>query len=236
MYKIIRNLKYQVWRAVHLIGLDIYPIDPRNSVQSYLAHVFKAASIDCVWDIGSNVGQYAYMLRNIGFRGDIISFEPIPVAWEALRRNAASDHKWTVHDRCAVGLNEGEAVLNVTSDSVSSSLLSPNDETSIVSTVSVEVKRLDSIMGEISLSSCSFLKLDCQGGEYDIILSAGSKIRQFLYVQMEASIYPLYKGERTFVDLTKLMDAVGFDIVFVYPGITDSQDRMVQAELIFKRR
>jgi FkbM family methyltransferase len=234
--KILQKLRYRAWRAVQKLGLDVYPIDPRNSVQSYLAHVFEVASIDCVWDVGANVGQYASMLRNIGFRGEIISFEPIPVAWEALRHNAISDHKWTVHDRCAVGLNEGESVLNVTSDSVSSSLLSPNDEKSIASTVSVDVKRLDSIIAGISMSPFCLLKLDCQGGEYDIIISAGSKIRNFLYVQMEASIYPLYKGEKTFFELTNLMDSLGFDIAFVYPGITDKQDRMVQAELIFKRR
>lgn len=216
--------------------MDVYPLDPRNSVQSYLTHIFYKKGIDCVWDIGANTGQYASMLRNIGFRGEIVSFEPNPLAWEQLVRNSTLDYKWTVYERCAVGLNEGAAVFNVTADSVSSSLLSPNDATSVVNTVSVEVERLDSIIGKLLPSPTCLLKLDCQGGEYDIILSAGGEIRQFLYVQMEVSIYPLYEEERTFFDLSELMHKLGFDIAFIFPGITDKYDRMVQTELIFKRR
>ena len=236
MSKLIRTLKYLLWRAAHRVGLDVYPLDSRNSVQSFLAHIFTTKAVDCIWDIGANTGQYASMVRNIGFRGDIVSFEPIPVVWEKLRQNASADFKWTIYERCAVGLSEGTAVMNVTVDSVSSSLLRPIDATAVVRTESVKVERLDSIIENIKPSSYSLLKLDCQGGEYDIVLSAGSRIQMFLYVQMEASIYPLYEGERTLFDIFDLMHSLGFDVAFIFPGITDQRDRMVQTELVFKRR
>ncbi len=236
MSKLTKILKYQLWRIVRKLNLDVYPIDRRNSVQAYLSHIFLNEAIDCVWDLGANTGQYASMLRNIGFKGEIISFEPIPVAWENLRRNASSDKRWIVHDRCAIGLIEGEAQMNVTADSVSSSLLRPLDVMAVVETVGVRVKRLDSIIERVKPSLCSLLKIDCQGSEHDIILSAENEIRRFLYVQLEASLYPLYEGEKTFFELSELMLSYGFDIAFIFPGITDTYDRMVQVELIFKRR
>lgn len=236
MFRFIQTLKYRLWRAAHKIGLDVYPVDFRNSVQSYLKHILKTNSIDCVWDIGANTGQYAIMLRNIGFCGDILSFEPIPSTWNELRRNAASDLRWNVFQRCAVGLNEGLSSMNVTADSVSSSLFRPINMTDVVGTAEVIVERLDSIIDKVLPSTSSLLKLDCQGGEYNIILSAGEKIRRFSYVQMETSIYPLYEGERTLFELSELMHTLGFDVAFIFPGIIDERDRMVQAELFFKRR
>lgn len=236
MSKLIQKLKYQFWHAAHTVGLDVYPKDPRNSVQSYLSHILKTKSIDCVWDIGANTGQYALMLRNIGYCGNILSFEPIQIAWDELQRNAVADPKWAVYERCAVGLTGGEALLNVTADSVSSSLLRPINANVVAHTIRVKVERLDSIIGKIRPTCNSLLKLDCQGSEYDIVLSASNQIALFLYVQMEASIYPLYEEEKNLFDLCELMDSMGFNIAFMFPGITDFRDRLVQVELIFKRR
>jgi len=219
-----------------MYGIDIYPVDFRNSVQAYLAHIIDKQSINCVWDIGANIGQYASMLRNIGFQGDIFSFEPIPSVWTELQKNAEGDLRWRIYDRCAIGLIEKTAVLNITADLVSSSLLRPIDSSTILQTIDVQVVRLDSIIKKTKPSSRTLLKLDCQGGEYDIILSAEDSIRLFSYVQLEASIYPLYAEERGFFDLVKLMDSLGFDLAFLSPGIVDKHGRMVQVELFFKRR
>jgi hypothetical protein len=59
---------------------------------------------DCtVLDVGSNVGQFGVNLRNAGYRGRIISFEPTSAAHARLKQNAAHDANWTVAPRCAVG-------------------------------------------------------------------------------------------------------------------------------------
>ena len=45
----------------------------------------KLNNIECILDIGANIGQYAEYLRQIGFKNDIISFEPLNDAYEILK-------------------------------------------------------------------------------------------------------------------------------------------------------
>lgn len=78
---------------------------------------------DLVLDVGANTGQYAARLRELGYGGKILSFEPLPDAHAQLLARAAADPLWEVHPRCALGAAAGTGALNVAGNSVSSSLL-----------------------------------------------------------------------------------------------------------------
>jgi hypothetical protein len=68
------------------------------------------------------VGQFALQTRNIGFTGEIISFEPILSAYEILTRQARRDPKWqTKH--CGLGDIDGEQQISIAQNSYSSSFL-----------------------------------------------------------------------------------------------------------------
>jgi hypothetical protein len=58
-----------------------------------LRRFLQTLQIDCVVDVGANNGQYADLVRSIGYRGPIVSFEPIPELAKALTARSASDGK-----------------------------------------------------------------------------------------------------------------------------------------------
>lgn len=78
--------------------------------------------IDVVMDVGANVGQFGESLRDGGYRGRIVSFEPIEAPFQTLSRKAAADGNWEAH-HCGLGAVSGTAALNVSELSVFSSIL-----------------------------------------------------------------------------------------------------------------
>src|SRR6266508_3081790 len=97
----------RVRRLVRSLGFDIvrYP-NPTGSIGPHLLRLFQVARIDCVLDVGGHWGEYGTLLRESGYAGDIVSFEPVPVSATKLKELSASDQRWSV--RCvALGSNDG---------------------------------------------------------------------------------------------------------------------------------
>src|ERR1044072_5921172 len=90
------RLMFEKTFGVHLVyGGTVGPVFERDHLHEFFTH-FK---VDCVFDVGANAGQYASMLRaDVGYQGDIISFEPIPELAQRLRDEAAGERSWFVEE------------------------------------------------------------------------------------------------------------------------------------------
>lgn len=64
-----------------------------------LKRIISEYQIDCIFDVGANVGQYHDFLRNhVEYNGLIISFEPDPDNFKRLNENKKTDNKWMILD------------------------------------------------------------------------------------------------------------------------------------------
>ena len=83
-----------------------------------------------------------------------------------------------------------------------------------VKATQVESVTLDSIMDDLRIGKCDFLKMDCEGAEYEILRNTSRRtFRKIGRISMECH------GNRMSEAETMLKEA-GFDIVCARPGIT----------------
>src|SRR5262245_4185357 len=109
-------------RTAASIGVDLRRLRPGTEFARRRHALMTTEGVTVALDVGASVGLYARELRSLGFAGRIVSFEPLPTAYERLAANAASDSAWETR-RMALGASHGEATLLVAARDTSSSLL-----------------------------------------------------------------------------------------------------------------
>ena len=111
-------------RFGRLFGLDIRLNGLNSREDLRFVSFLEMHCIDTVLDVGANRGQFARDLIAAGYRGRVISFEPLPDAHAALVREASRyTGDWRVAPRKALSDTNGTATFHVTDRDTSSSLL-----------------------------------------------------------------------------------------------------------------
>jgi FkbM family methyltransferase len=233
-----------VRNCIRLTGWDLTRIDPRPSEAAHLVRQLHAHRIEVVFDVGANTGQFAEKLRDAGFPGRIVSFEPSTGAYSTLIKRAQRDARWIIAPRMALGDHSGTISLNLAGNSVSSSVLpmlpshgKAAPESRYVGTETVDLRTLDGVNTEFATDSERvFLKLDVQGFESKVLQGAEQFLRRVSGIQIELSLVPLYDGERLFHPMLHDLEEHGYDLWSVVPGFVDPEtSRLLQVDAIFFR-
>jgi FkbM family methyltransferase len=238
-------LKTLVKRTARRLGLDVRRYVPVNSPAAQLHAMLRAHGVNVVLDVGANVGQFGVLLRTeAGYRGRIVSFEPMRAAHAELSRTAAGDADWIVARRAAIGASSGTVQLNVSGNSVSSSILPMLDAHSQVApqsryqaTEPVPLDTLDSLAAEyLDDRSVCFLKIDTQGYEAEVLKGAVATVSRAVGLQIELSLVPLYEGQKLMPELIRDLNARGFELWGLFPAfVDDSSGRLLQVDATFFR-
>ena len=213
----------------------------------HLRKLFGRFSVDCVFDIGANKGQYATMLRReVGYRGRIISFEPDPIAVLALTAAAENDNSWEVHN-IAVADRCGQVRLNIMRDSQFNSLNSPRyDETyecseanQVIEQVDVPAKTLVEVLtAAVDSGPCQrpFLKMDTQGFDMSIVAACPECLSNFVGVQSEVAFKRLYQSAMHATDVLRWYSKHDFDVSAIVANNEGHFPLLVESDFIFVRR
>ena len=211
---------------------------------SVLKKIVDAFSVDCVFDIGANQGQYGRMLRtNVGFLGTIISVEPNPETFCALRSNSKFDKKWR-SENIGLAAHDGEQCLSIMAGHQFTSLSEPlgtNISTvsglnTVKKKINVPVKTLKTFYLEakrVSHFTRPFLKMDTQGYDSVIVQSAGETIRQFIGIQTELSFVRLYSDSIPFHKSFDLYRRLGFTLCAIVPNNAGHFPYLIEQDAIF---
>ncbi len=209
-----------------------------------LVRTFGLFGVDAVIDVGANRGQYARRLRRYGYRGPILSIEPLPDVHARLVREAAHDPAWFVAPATALGARSGTAEIEVSAERDMSSLLpqtpllrgiSPSSH--IERRLPVPLCRLDELEGIRPEWQRLFLKLDVQGYEMQVLEGVGGLWSRIVGLQIEMALVRLYQGEPEFRETVALLEARGFALHLLIPGYFEPKlGRQLQVDGVFYRQ
>jgi FkbM family methyltransferase len=121
-------------------------------------------------DIGANVGYFSLFMSTTFPKANIYAFEPMPMNFALLQqyKNENPNLNLTVVNQ-AVSKSIGTIILNYDANDSYSTAASIHENHDQKDTIEVKTTTLESIIKTQNLEKIDFLKLDCEGSEYDIL-------------------------------------------------------------------
>jgi FkbM family methyltransferase len=236
--KVLRRARRYLLRA----GLDVhrYEPDPADRRRGLIA---ESQGVSVVLDVGANEGQYGQALRDEGYTGRIVSFEPLSAPFQRMQRAAGDDPRWQCV-QVALADESGTVRMNgAENQELSSSMLewdeaAPITPAPFIGTEEVPQERLDDL-GERFLGPRDrlMLKLDVQGYELQVLAGAARTLPQVEVLDIELALKPLYHGQPDYRAMLDHLAREGFALAGVEPGFTDwSTGVMYEFDALFLRR
>jgi FkbM family methyltransferase len=214
--------------------------------QEHLRRFFEHFRVDCVFDVGANAGQYATMLRRqVGYAGDIVSFEPIPELAERLRQQARAERSWFIEE-LALDEREGRATFNVFAGSQFSSLHQTSSSAGDMFRKQTQLERRIEVRTATLARELAkyqerlgferpFLKMDTQGHDLAVAGGAGERLREFVGLQSELAIERLYTDSATYEEALKFYRSRGFELSALVPNNLGHFPRLLEIDCIMYR-
>ncbi len=137
-------------------------------LKEYEIEGFEIRENDLIIDIGGHVGLFALYASLRCLKGKIISIEPHPKNFSLLKENMNNNNflKTRLVNKAITNSNEGIKLFIDSLDDSAHSIYGMGKE-------SIQIKSitLSNIMSENNFSKCDFLKIDCEGAEFEIMQS-----------------------------------------------------------------
>jgi FkbM family methyltransferase len=237
---ILSTLGYRLIAA----GLHLPDISPLRAFhqQSRTMDLIRRLDINVVLDVGANRGFWSQHLRMSGYRGHIVSFEPIAANAAAIEAKRAGDPKWRA-EYCALGSEVGLADFTVIlsgagDETVLSSFLPIRQKDARKRTEKVDVKRLDSfwpLLRGMAKEPRIFLKMDTQGYDPQVVAGAGAVIDHVHLLQSEIPVEPLYDGMTPYTAALRAYEDEGFRLMDLFVVNRTSMGGVLEYDCLMMR-
>lgn len=131
---------------------------------------FEIKSTDLVIDIGANNGFFTIFAAQKALAGKVICFEPVPDLAKKIKENIrANNSKNITLEQIAVSNKKGTSEFYISKNHNGCHSLFQRDN--LDEKIKISTTNLESYCAEMGIKKINFLKLDCEGAEYDIFNS-----------------------------------------------------------------
>lgn len=137
-----------------------------------------------IFDIGANIGTYSTWLAKMYPQGKIYCFEPQRLVFQILCGNLALNNIDNVY-AYNYGLADSDNLIEISEpdynkpDNFGSYSLIDNKMSSTQNKCKVNIYKLDNFVSKYNIPYIDFLKIDCEGMDFAVLLGSVETIRKF---------------------------------------------------------
>lgn len=224
------------YKLAQKFGYDLVRSERNNWIyERHLTNVFKTYKVDLVLDVGANCGQFATGLRQYGYTGEIISFEPVTRCYDILSAAAKNDSNWKV-EKLALGNAKESREINIPKSSVFSSFLNTTeysqkkyeDHLTDFYKETIDITTLELYFANgLPANKRIFLKIDTQGFDLNVLIGAQALVSKLVGISTELSFVPLYEQSGAYDQVLAFLKKNDFVISNIFPVVYDEQKHLL---------
>jgi len=207
-----------ILRSGHKLLLKEHAINTRvfNEIwvyECYNPEGFKISPQDTVLDIGANYGNFTLYASLKAIEGKVYAFEPFREVYKILEKNVSInrlDNVETINKAVSDKTGSKDFFL-ANKDNVSHSFFIGNvaDKKEEISKIKVKTISLKDFVKKEKIERINFLKMDCEGAEYDILFSSSQILKVIDKISMETHYID---EKRNVLALKAFLEKNGFDV------------------------
>ena len=208
------------------------------TLKSHLFNLIDQYLIDIVIDVGANHGQFGNLLRSIGYKGEILSFEPTKKSFEILSEASSRDDRWKIYP-LGLGDKKISEKINIFESSDFNSLLQPNDmgkatfknKLKKLHSESINIETLNRILAPHALKGRRiFLKMDTQGYDLNVFKGASKYYSNIACLLTEISLQPIYQKMPDYHETLSFYESKGFAVSGLYPVSRQKDSSVIEMD------
>jgi len=179
---------------------------------------FRIGEGDTVVDIGAYIGSFAVPAARFARNGVLYAFEPAPANFAQLERNIELNKAGNVRafNLGIVGADRRITLFLDHMNPASNSIYLRSDQEAAENSVDRDAISLATLFDRERIPKCHFLKVDCEGAEYEILMSLDpsmlSRIGKIACEVHEPAYYGVTNPEHTPDKLAAFLEKNGFTV------------------------
>lgn len=175
----------------------------------YDKHDIKVEKGDTVIDIGAHVGMFSIYASEISQTGNVYAFEPFIENFQRLEKHKIINNKKNlfIYNK-GVSDKEGIQTLYLSPDNNTGGH-SLHLKTESEKKIDIHTIRLTDFCNNEKIDRIDFLKMDCEGAEFDILKSDETILQKVKKIIMECHPY----NDNTVENMIRLLERNGFKVV-----------------------
>ncbi|TXH95448.1 MAG: FkbM family methyltransferase [Pseudorhodobacter sp.] len=191
------------------------PPNPPQLIRRRLPH-WQA---ETVLDVGANIGQSARGFARFWPEARIHSFEPVPDTFARLTETVRDLPRVSAHN-LALGRSSGTAEMTDLAQSVQNRIITePGAEGRPTQTV--QIQRGADFCQANGIKRISYLKIDTEGHDLDVLRGFTGMFKRIDFVQVEAGMNPHNKTHVPYAQLSDFLTRRGFCLFYIFDQVME---------------